>query len=129
MHLALNTTVPILNETHWYTTHTFESRWFLFSSWQWYWKNLLKMWWFMRRRNIYSDPKSLNAKNLFIISRKFNLTRWPICFTAKGFILLIFSFLLQNECNSIIYMFLVIRGGDTCGLKIVLAKVKLIGVQ
>ena len=33
------------------------------------------MWWFMRRQNIYSDPKSLNAKNLFIISRKFNLTR------------------------------------------------------
>ena len=42
IHRALNTAVLILNETHWYTTHTFESRWFLFSSRQWYWKTYEK---------------------------------------------------------------------------------------
>ena len=35
----------------------------------------IKMWRVMTRRSIYSDPKSLNAKNSFIIRRKFNLIR------------------------------------------------------
>ena len=39
----------------------------------------------MTRQNIYTNPESLNAKNSFIIRRKFNLTWWLICFTVKGF--------------------------------------------
>ena len=37
------------------------------------------------RQKIPSDPKSLNTKNLFFIRRKFNLTRWLICFTNNAF--------------------------------------------
>ena len=39
----------------------------------------------MRRRNIYSDLKNLNTKKSFIMRRKFNLTRWLIYITGKGF--------------------------------------------
>ena len=39
----------------------------------------------MKRRNIYSDPKSLNTKISSIIRKTINLTRCLICFTDIGF--------------------------------------------
>ena len=83
----------------------------------------------MKRRNIYSDPKSLNTKISSIIRKTINLTRCLICFTDIGFYPTNI-FIFATESLQFRYVYVLVIRGDTCELKIVLAKVRtIIGLQ